>query len=153
MGQLTTYQNYIDGQWSDSVSGETYTITNPAHKSQVLGRFQRSNNEDAVRAIEAARNALDGWASTPAPQRAAILFKALQLMEERGDELARSITIEEGKPIGDAMGEVKRSMNITEYAAGEGRRMFGNTTPSELPNTVAYTNRRQIGRASCRARV
>ena len=145
MGQLTTYQNYIDGQWSDSVSGETYTITNPAHKSQVLGRFQRSNNEDAVRAIEAARNALDGWASTPAPQRAAILFKALQLMEERGDELARSITIEEGKPIGDAMGEVKRSMNITEYAAGEGRRMFGNTTPSELPNTVAYTSRRPLG--------
>ena len=145
MGQLTTYQNYIDGQWSDSVSGETYTITNPAHKSQVLGRFQRSNNEDAVRAIEAARNALDGWASTPAPQRAAILFKALQLIEERGDELARSITIEEGKPIGDAMGEVKRSMNITEYAAGEGRRMFGNTTPSELPNTVAYTSRRPLG--------
>tara|TARA_B100000809_G_scaffold256231_1_gene295904 strand:- start:3119 stop:4594 length:1476 start_codon:yes stop_codon:yes gene_type:complete len=145
MGQLTTYQNYIDGQWSDSVSGETYTITNPAHKSQVLGRFQRSNNEDAVRAIEAARNALDGWASTPAPQRAAILFKALQLMEARGDELARSITIEEGKPIGDAMGEVKRSMNITEYAAGEGRRMFGNTTPSELPNTVAYTSRRPLG--------
>ena len=145
MGQLTTYQNYIDGQWSDSVSGETYTITNPAHKSQVLGRFQRSNNEDAVRAIEAARNALDGWASTPAPQRAAILFKALQLMEERGDELARSITIEEGKPIGDEMGEVKRSMNITEYAAGEGRRMFGNTTPSELPNTVAYTSRRPLG--------
>jgi len=145
MGQLTTYQNYIDGQWSDSVSGETYTITNPAHKSQVLGRFQRSNNEDAVRAIEAARNALDGWASTPAPQRAAILFKALQLMEERGDELARSITMEEGKPIGDAMGEVKRSMNITEYAAGEGRRMFGNTTPSELPNTVAYTSRRPLG--------
>ena len=145
MGQLATYQNYIDGQWSDSVSGETYTITNPAHKSQVLGRFQRSNNEDAVRAIEAARNALDGWASTPAPQRAAILFKALQLMEERGDELARSITTEEGKPIGDAMGEVKRSMNITEYAAGEGRRMFGNTTPSELPNTVAYTSRRPLG--------
>ena len=145
MGQLTTYQNYINGQWSDSVSGETYTITNPAHKSQVLGRFQRSNNEDAVRAIEAARNALDGWASTPAPQRAAILFKALQLIEERGDELARSITIEEGKPIGDAMGEVKRSMNITEYAAGEGRRMFGNTTPSELPNTVAYTSRRPLG--------
>ncbi len=145
MGQLTTYQNYIDGQWSDSVSGETYTITNPAHKSQVLGRFQRSNNEDAVRAIESPRNALDGWASTPAPQRAAILFKALQLIEERGDELARSITIEEGKPIGDAMGEVKRSMNITEYAAGEGRRMFGNTTPSELPNTVAYTSRRPLG--------
>ena len=66
-------------------------------------------------------------------------------MEERGDELARSITIEEGKPIGDAMGEVKRSMNITEYAAGEGRRMFGNTTPSELPNTVAYTSRRPLG--------
>ncbi|MDP6513905.1 MAG: aldehyde dehydrogenase family protein [SAR202 cluster bacterium] len=143
--ELTTYQNYIGGDWSDSVSGETYTITNPAHKNQVLGAFQRSNNEDTVKAIEAAKQALDGWASTPAPQRAAVLFKALQLMEERTDELARSITIEEGKPIGDSLGEVKRSMNITEYAAGEGRRMFGNTTPSELPNTVAYTSRRPLG--------
>jgi aldehyde dehydrogenase (NAD+) len=145
MAQLKTYQNYIDGQWSDSVSGETYTITNPAHKSQTLGIFQKSNNEDAERAIEAARKALPGWAGTPAPQRSAILYRAMQLMEERGDLLARSITTEEGKPIADAFGEVKRSMNITEYAAGEGRRMFGNTTPSELPNTVAYTTRRPLG--------
>ena len=143
--ELTTYQNYIDGQWSASVSGETYTIHNPAHKDQTLGAFQRSVPEDAVRAIEAARKALPGWSSTPAPQRAAILYRAIALLEERGDQLARSITIEEGKPIADAQGEVKRSMNITEYAAGEGRRMFGNTTPSELPNTLAYTTRRPLG--------
>ncbi|MCH7800549.1 MAG: aldehyde dehydrogenase family protein [Chloroflexi bacterium] len=145
MSQMTTYQNYIGGQWIDSVSGETYTISNPAHKSQILGAFQRSVHEDAVSAIEAARKAHPGWSSTPAPQRAAILYRAIALMDERGDQLARSITIEEGKPIADAQGEVKRSMNITEYAAGEGRRMFGNTTPSELPNTIAYTTRRPLG--------
>ena len=66
-------------------------------------------------------------------------------MERRGEEIARTITEEEGKPLPDARGEVKRAMNIMEYAAGEGRRMFGYTTPSELPNTVAYTVRRPLG--------
>ena len=66
-------------------------------------------------------------------------------MERRAEEIARTITIEEGKPLADARGEVRRAMNIIEYAAGEGRRMFGYTTPSELVNTVAYTVRRPLG--------
>ena len=66
-------------------------------------------------------------------------------MGRRAEEMANTITIEEGKPIADARGEVRRAMNIMEYAAGEGRRMFGYTTPSELPNTVAYTVRRPLG--------
>ena len=77
--------------------------------------------------------------------RASIIYKALEIMGRRAAEMAETITIEEGKPIGDAQGEVKRAMNIMEYAAGEGRRMFGYTTPSELPNTVAYTVRRPLG--------
>ena len=74
-----------------------------------------------------------------------MLFRALEIMGRRADEIARTITTEEGKPIGDAIGEIKRAMNIIEYAAGEGRRMFGYTTPSELPNTVAYTIKRPLG--------
>ena len=66
-------------------------------------------------------------------------------MGRRAEEIATAITTEEGKPIADARGEVRRAMNIMEYAAGEGRRMFGYTTPSELPNTVAYTMKRPLG--------
>ena len=141
----STFQNFIGGQWVDSVSGRTYPIYNPAHKNTVLGEFQTSVADDALKAVEAARSALEGWSGTPAPARAGILFRALEIMRDRADEIARTITMEEGKPIADAQGEVKRAMNIIEYAAGEGRRMFGYTTPSELPNTVAYTVRRPLG--------
>ena len=142
---VSTYQNFIGGQWTPSDSGNTYSVHNPAHKDRVLGHFQLSNPEDALRAVAAASDAAAGWADTPAPVRAQVLFKALEIMARRGEEIARTITEEEGKPLPDARGEVKRAMNIMEYAAGEGRRMFGYTTPSELPNTVAYTVRRPLG--------
>ena len=142
---VQTHRNYIDGQWVESASGRTYPITNPASKNTVLGTFQTSVAEDTNRAIDAAHGALPGWSSMPAPQRASILYRALEIMRERGDDIARTITLEEGKPLPDAQGEVKRAMNITEYAAGEGRRLFGYTTPSEIPSTVVYTTRRPIG--------
>jgi methylmalonic acid semialdehyde dehydrogenase len=143
--QASTYQNYIGGQWVESASGRTYQITNPALKSSVVGQFQVSTPEDALQAVAAAQEALPGWADTPAPVRAQVLYRALDLLGKRADEIARTITTEEGKPLADAQGEVKRAMNIIEYAAGEGRRMFGYTTPSELPSTVAYTVRRPLG--------
>ena len=145
MTQIETYKNFIGGRWVESQSGETYPISNPAHKTVTLGRFQGSVEADAEAAISAADAGLRGWADTPAPSRAKVLLDALGIFERRADELARTITLEEGKPLPDAMGEVKRAMNIVEYAAGEGRRMFGYTTPSELPNTVAYTTRRPLG--------
>jgi aldehyde dehydrogenase (NAD+) len=143
--QVSTFKNYIGGQWLDSESGRTYQITNPARKSSVVGQFQVSSPADALRAIAAAQQALPGWANTPAPVRTQVLYRALDIMGKRADEIAHTITIEEGKPLADALGEVKRAMNIIEYAAGEGRRMFGYTTPSELPSTVAYTVRRPLG--------
>ena len=145
VSQVPTYHNYIGGRWVESASGRTYPITNPARKDTVLGAFQASVADDAERAVEAASAALPGWSATPAPQRAAVLYRALEIMRDRMHDLAQAITLEEGKPLPDAEGEVKRAMNITEYAAGEGRRLFGYTTPSELPNTVAYTTRRPIG--------
>ena len=107
--------------------------------------FRPPRPDDARRAVAAAQEALEGWANTPAPVRAQTLYRALDIMGRRSEELARTITLEEGKPLADARGEVRRAMNIIEYAAGEGRRMFGYTTPSELPNTVAYTVRRPLG--------
>ena len=142
---MATYKNFIGGDWVESISGRRYPVFNPARKTESVGEFQTSTAEDATVAVEAARAALPGWANTPAPGRASVLFRALEIMGRRADEIARTITTEEGKPIGDAIGEVKRAMNIIEYAAGEGRRMFGYTTPSELPNTVAYTIKRPLG--------
>ena len=142
---MAAYKNFIGGDWVESISGRRYPVFNPARKTESVGEFQTSTAEDATVAVEAARAALPGWANTPAPGRARVLFRALEIMGRRADEIARTITTEEGKPIGDAIGEVKRAMNIIEYAAGEGRRMFGYTTPSELPNTVAYTIKRPLG--------
>ena len=143
--QVTRYNNHIGGKWVESSTGRTYTITNPASNESVLAEFQTSGVEDALKAVDAAHEALAGWANTPAPVRAGVLFRAIEILRQRGDDIARTITLEEGKPLSDAQGEVKRSLNIMEYAAGEGRRMFGYTTPSELPDTVAYTTRRPLG--------
>ena len=145
MADIETYRNYIGGKWVESSSGRRYTITNPARKHEVLGEFQTSEARDVEAAVDAAAEALPGWSATPAPQRAEVLYRALAILRERGDDIARTITLEEGKPLPDAQGEVKRAMNITEYAAGEGRRMFGYTTPSEIRDTVAYTTRKPLG--------
>ncbi|MBC8281217.1 MAG: aldehyde dehydrogenase family protein [Chloroflexi bacterium] len=143
--QITAHKNYIGGEWVESVTGRTYPVHNPAHTDQLVGEFQTSGAEDTLTAVAAAKDGLAVWANTPAPARAGIIYKALEIMGRRAEELAQTITIEEGKPIADARGEVKRAMAIMEYAAGEGRRMFGYTTPSELPDTVAYTTRRPLG--------
>lgn len=137
--------NLINGKWVPSTSGDTYRITNPAQIDDVVGEAQASTENDALSAIEAASNALDEWANTPAPVRAKILFKTLNLIDLNAEMLAQSITMEEGKPINDAIGEVRRSMDVLQYSAGEGRRMFGYTTPSEVQNTLAYTERRPLG--------
>ena len=143
--QVETHRNYIGGKWVESVTGRTYPVHNPAHTDQLVGEFQTSGADATLHAVAAAKDGLKIWANTPAPARANIMYKALDIMGRRAEELAEAITVEEGKPISDARAEVKRAMAIMEYAAGEGRRMFGYTTPSELPDTVAYTTRRPLG--------
>ncbi|MFQ5813077.1 MAG: aldehyde dehydrogenase family protein [Anaerolineae bacterium] len=143
--EAPTYENFIGGQWCPCASGDTYSITSPASKHTVLGHFQASSPADMDRAVQAAHEALPGWASTPAPQRAEVLFHAWSILRERGEQIARILTTEEGKALPDALGEVKRALNIIEYAAGEGRRLFGYTSPSEIPGTVAYTTRKPLG--------
>ena len=140
-----SYQNYIGGKWVDSASKREYPITNPAHKTQVIGNFQLSDIEDTDNAVESASKTSSLWANTPAPSRGQILYKSLEIFSRRFEELARTITEEEGKPINDSRGEIRRAMNIIEYSAGEGRRLFGHTTPSETPTTMANTTRRPLG--------
>jgi alpha-ketoglutaric semialdehyde dehydrogenase len=139
------YHNYIAGGWVPCSSRETYQVVNPANTDQVVGNFPSSNATDTREAIEAAQKALDSWSEMPAPKRGAILFRAWNLLNDSGEEIAKAMTLEEGKSIRDSRGEVKISLNILEYYAAEGRRLMGETVPSELANYFTYTIRKPLG--------
>lgn len=118
---------------------------NPANTREVLCTSPLSGGEEARAAVAAAKSAFFAWSHTPAPVRGKILFRALDILRTRADELAETLTREEGKTIADSRGEVQRAMNILEFTAGEGRRLGGATIPSELPNNFIYTLRQPVG--------
>lgn len=136
---------YIDGAWCPASSGRTYTNTNPAAPSQVLSHHPKATADDVNAAVEAAAAAFPAWRDTPAPARGRILAKAAALMFERVDELARGLSLEEGKNFSEARGEVLKGLNILEYMAGEGWRLHGETLPSEMKRTFTYTLRQPLG--------
>lgn len=143
--QVETYGNYINGSWCESRTGKRYAVVNPADSGDVVGYFQESGVQDVQAAIDAAVQASKSWRQVTPPQRGEILFNAWDIMKKDAEGFAQTITREEGKPIADSRGEVKRSLNVLEYAAGLGRRLNGLTIPSELPNTMVYTLRRPLG--------
>jgi aldehyde dehydrogenase (NAD+) len=139
------FRLYIDGKWVDSISGETFSSDNPAKPRQVLGIFQKGNKEDVDKAVEAAEKAFENWSETPAPKRGLVLLKAAQLIRENKEKLAREMTLEMGKVIKETRGDVQEAIDITDYMAGEGRRLLGFTTPSELKKKFCMTVRTPIG--------
>jgi acyl-CoA reductase-like NAD-dependent aldehyde dehydrogenase len=138
-------KNYINGQWVESKSSKIVDRRNPANTDEVVARIPLSTREEMKDAIAAARAAFPAWRDTPPPNRGKILFKATQLMQEQKNELARLLTREEGKSLKDALGEIQRAINITEFMAGEARRLNGETLTSELPKNFAYTIRQPLG--------
>ena len=144
----TTYQNYIGGEWVASSSGETFENRNPANTDDLVGRFQQSNAADAKAAIEAAAAAYEHWRLVPAPLRAEMLFKAAQIIADRKEDFARDMTREMGKVLNETRGDVQEAIDMTFYMAGEGRRLFGQTVPSELRNKFAMSIRQPVGVAS-----
>ena len=141
----TLCRNYINGRWVESRSPKVVERRNPSNTDEVIARIPLSTREEAKQAIVAAKTAFPPWRETPAPARGNILFKATRLMQDQKEELARLLTREEGKALKDALGEVQRSINILEFMAGEGRRLTGETLPSELPKNFSYTIRQPIG--------
>jgi aldehyde dehydrogenase (NAD+) len=141
----TTYKNYIDGEWVASRSGHTFENRNPANTDDLIGVFQQSTADDVRAAIAAASRAYDRWRLVPAPKRAEILFKAAQLFVERKEQFARDMTREMGKVLNETRGDVQEAIDMTFYMAGEGRRMFGQTVPSELRNKFAMSLRQPLG--------
>jgi acyl-CoA reductase-like NAD-dependent aldehyde dehydrogenase len=139
------HNNYIDGRWIPSATGKTFDNRNPANTDDLIGLFQDSSRTDVDAAIAAASRAYETWRLVPAPVRAEMLFKAAQLMVERKEEYARDMTREMGKVLNETRGDVQEAIDMTFYIAGEGRRMFGQTVPSELRNKFAMSVRQPLG--------
>ena len=139
------HENSIGGQWVECRSGQTFESINPANRHEVIGVFQRSNKDDVVAAIDAASAALLGWSRTPATARADILLRVGLLMEQHKEELATLETREMGKILEEGRGDVQEGIDMAKYMAGEGRRLVGETVPSELREKFAMMVRQQIG--------
>ena len=138
------FKNYIGGKWMESASGKTFERRNPAN-GELVGTFTRSNHVDVDAAVKAAKKAYADWRLFPAPKRGEILFSAAQLLVERKEQLAREMTEEMGKVISEARGDVQEAIDMTFYMAGEGRRMYGQTTPSELRDKFNMSVRKPLG--------
>ena len=142
---VPVFHNFIDGQWVPSRSGELFENRNPADRRDLIGRFQRSSAEDALSAIGAATRAYEKWRLVPAPVRADILFRAAQLIAERKESFARDMTREMGKVLEETRGDVQEAIDMTYFIAGEGRRQYGQTVPSELRDKFAMSVRQPLG--------
>jgi alpha-ketoglutaric semialdehyde dehydrogenase len=141
----TDFGNFIDGQWVDSVSGETFESRNPADRTEVLGTFARGAAADVDRAVQAAVKAYPEWMHTPAPTRADYLLRVALLLEERKEELSEVMTREMGKTLKESRADVQEGIDFAHYMAGEGRRAIGESIPAELPNKIYMTVRHPLG--------
>jgi acyl-CoA reductase-like NAD-dependent aldehyde dehydrogenase len=139
------FKNFINGEWVAAKSGQTHLNRNPANTDEVIGEFPLSSQADIDAAVSAAREAYKSWRLVPAPKRAEILFRTAELLVKRKEEYSRDMTREMGKVLAETRGDVQEAIDMTYYMAGEGRRLFGQTTPSELPNKFAMSVRQPIG--------
>ncbi len=139
------FNNFINGEWVESRSGKSYENRNPANTEELIGMFVSGTEEDAIQAVDAAKEAYKKWRLVPAPKRAEIMYRAAELLVQRKEEFSKDMTREMGKVLAEARGDVQEAIDMTYYMAGEGRRLFGQTTPSELPNKFAMSVRQSIG--------
>lgn len=139
------FQNFINGKWVDAQSGKTFENRNPANWDEVIGTFPKSGKEDVDQAVKAARAAFEKWRLVPAPKRGDIMRKVGDMLVARKEEIAREMTREMGKVLAETRGDVQEGIDTAYYAATEGRRLFGHTVPSELPNKFAMAIRVPIG--------
>jgi alpha-ketoglutaric semialdehyde dehydrogenase len=145
MAQSKIYKNLIGGEWVESRTGKTFENLNPADIRDVIGIFQASGKQDVDDAVEAAKGAWERWRLVPAPKRAEIIYRAGEILSERKEDYARDMTREMGKVLAETRGDVQEAIDTAYYMAGEGRRLFGQTTPSELPSKFAMSIRVPIG--------
>jgi len=138
-----TYANYINGEWIGR--GPLFENRNPANTGELVGNFVKATPRDVEDAAAAADAALPGWRGMSGPARGNILYKAADILDSRFDQVAADMTREEGKTLPEAKGEVRRSINIFRYFAGEGSRMAGMLAPSERDRVHMFAIRKPIG--------
>src|SRR2546426_1897365 len=139
------YLNRIGGKWLPSHSGKTFENRNPARNADLIGTFPDSDAEDVDSAVKAAARAFSSWRLVPAPRRAEFLYRAAEILRDRKEELARLMTREMGKVLAETRGDVQEAIDMAYYIAAEGRRLFGVTAPSELPDKFAMSVRQPLG--------
>jgi acyl-CoA reductase-like NAD-dependent aldehyde dehydrogenase len=139
------HKNFINGEWVEARSGRSFENRNPANHSELIGIFPSSTEADVNDAVDAAKAAYATWRLVPAPRRAEILYRAAETLVKRKEDLARDMTLEMGKPLAETRGDVQEAIDMTYYMAGEGRRLSGQTVPSELPNKFAMSVRDPLG--------
>ncbi len=137
------YGLFINGKWRAS-KGKRFETRNPA-TGEVLATFPLATVDEVNAAVRAAKDAFEGWRKTPAPRRGDILLEAARILKRKKEDLGRVVTSEMGKVIAEGRGDVQEAIDFYTYAAGEGRRMFGETVPSELPNKMCLTVRLPVG--------
>ncbi len=140
-----TWGNFIDGEWKPARSGRTLENRNPADTSDLVGVFADSGPDDVEDAVAAARAAFPRWRALPAPRRGEILYRAAEILVRRKEAFARDMTREMGKVLAETGGDVQEAIDMTYYMAGEGRRQFGQTTPSEMPDKFQMSVRQPVG--------
>ena len=140
---MQTFGNYINGEWV--TTGGTFEVRNPANTDEVVGLFVKASAADVDAAAQAAADAFPKWAGMTGPARANILFKAAEILDSRFESIAADMTREEGKTFPEAKGEVRRTINILKYFAGEGSRTGGHLVPSERDRVHMFAIRKPIG--------
>jgi len=140
-------QMLIDGQWVDALSKEVTTILNPANQEPVA-EVPVGGREDARMALEAAQGAFPSWAATTAQQRADLLHEGARLVRKRVDDIARLLTLEQGKPLNDARKEILFAALVLDYYAEEGMRVFGQWVPTRSPHIRSLVLKQPIGVAA-----
>src|SRR5262245_22298637 len=140
-----TFKNFIGGKWVPPLSGAYFENRNPADTTDLIGRFPDSGPEDVEAAVRSARRGFEEWRAVPPPARGDLLRRLGDLLAEKKEELASGMTREMGKVLSETRGDVQEGIDTAYYAAGEGRRLFGRTVPSELRSKWAMSYRRPIG--------
>jgi alpha-ketoglutaric semialdehyde dehydrogenase len=139
------FKNYIDGKWLPAQAGQVIENRNPANRNDLIGLFPASDQDDVDAAVAAAKKAYAIWRLVPAPKRGELLYRVGELLRVHKEEIARIMTREMGKVLKETRGDVQEGIDTAFYVAGEGRRLFGETTPSELPDKFAMSVRAPIG--------
>ena len=143
---VTEYPDvYVGGEWITGHSGELFEVRNPADTDDVIALFARGDGVDVDEAVRAAHEAAPGWLKTPAPTRADYILRVGLMLEERKEELAQLMAREMGKTWRECRADIQEGIDFAYYMVGEGRRLFGVTTRSELPNKFSMTVRHPVG--------